>query len=59
MNRCAGDLGVEPALLAPRRLMEKALIHVKLAGHTKLPEEFRGWRAPFLEAPFLECLSRA
>jgi ribonuclease D len=52
----SASLGLEPALVAPRRLLEKALVHVRLKGHDALPEEFQGWRAPLLSSPLLQCL---
>ena len=47
---------MEPALLAPRRLLEKALIHHRIERRDDLPPEFLGWRGPLLAGPLKECL---
>lgn len=51
--------GISAALLAPRRMLESAVIHARMQGRDGLPQEFRGWRAELLEAPLLECLRSA
>jgi ribonuclease D len=52
----AAATGIAAALLAPRRMLEQAVIHARLQGRPGLPEEFGGWRAALLEAPVLACL---
>ena len=59
VNGVARSLDLDPALLAPRRLLEKALVQVLVCEASRLPEEFRGWRAPRLEEPLMECLHHA
>jgi len=56
--RAAAALSIEASLLAPRRLLEKAVIHVRIEGRDGLPEELDGWRAPHLRDAMLECLHR-
>jgi len=57
VSRAARDLSIEPALLAPRRLLEKTVVHVRINGHDDLPEELQGWRAPILADAFMESLA--
>lgn len=52
----ARGLELDATVLASRRLLEKALIHVRICDGDGLPEEFRGWRAPLLEKPLMSCL---
>lgn len=55
----AATSGIAAGLLAPRRMLEQAVIHARLQGQPGLPAEFSGWRAGLLETPLLECLRDA
>jgi ribonuclease D len=59
VTRVARSLELDPALLAPRRLLEKAVAHALVSRGQGLPEEFTGWRAPLLHDPLMECLHDA
>ena len=52
----ARELAIDPSVLAPRRLLEKALVQVRVLGEPRLPEELRGWRARYLEEALMKCL---
>jgi len=54
----ARQLEIDASVLAPRRVLEKAVAQVRVRGDTQLPEELRGWRTPYLEEPLMECLRR-
>ena len=55
----ARSLALEPTMLAPRRVLEKVIVHRILLQRTGLPEELNGWRGALLEGPLLECLANA
>lgn len=56
VSQVAASSGIAAALLAPRRMLEQAVVHARLHGHDALPEEFGGWRAALLEGPVMACL---
>lgn len=56
VSQVAASSGIAAALLAPRRMLEQAVIQCRVQGRDALPEEFDGWRAGLLEAPLMACL---
>ncbi len=56
VSETARSLGLEPALLAPRRMLESAVVHTRVHGRDGLPEDFGGWRDPLLRERLMACL---
>lgn len=56
VSEVAASTGIAAALLAPRRMLEQAVIHARVQGRDGLPEEFTGWRTSLLGAPLMACL---
>jgi len=59
VSEVAASSGIAAGLLAPRRMLEQAVVHARLQGQEGLPEEFSGWRTGLLQARLLECLHDA
>ena len=55
VRRVAQPLGIEPALLAPNRVLEALLLNVASGESQPLPEELRGWRHELLGEALLVC----
>jgi ribonuclease D len=55
----ARSLTLEPAMLAPRRVLEKVVVHTAVLQRPGLPAELDGWRGTVLNGPLLECLQDA
>jgi hypothetical protein len=43
-------------MLAPRRVLEKVVVHCIVLQRAGLPDELSGWRGTLLEGPLMECL---
>jgi len=56
VSEAAKALSIDPGVLAPRRILEKTLVQVRIHGQPRLPEELQGWRARYLEEPLMKCL---
>lgn len=54
--KVSASIEIEPAMLAPRRVLEKVVVHCVLLQRQGLPDELHGWRGRLLEAPIHECL---
>ncbi len=52
----ARAVSLEPAMLAPRRVLEKVVVHSIVLQRAGLPDELSGWRGTLLEGPLMECL---
>lgn len=57
--KVARSLTLEPAMLAPRRVLEKVVVHVAVLQRPGLPAELDGWRNAVLSEPLLKCLQDA
>ena len=55
----ARSVSLEPAMLAPRRVLEGVVVHSLLLQREGLPEEFDGWRGDLLSEPLMKCLHGA
>lgn len=55
VRRHAQAIAIEPALLAPNRLLESLLVNVAHDVTPCLPDEFRGWRRELVGEALLEC----
>jgi ribonuclease D len=55
----ARSVSLEPTMLAPRRVLEKVIVHRLLLQRAGLPDELNGWRGDLLEGPLLDCLADA
>ena len=55
--KVAHSESLEPTMLAPRRVLEKIIVHRLLLQRAGLPEELNGWRGKLLEGPLSDCLA--